>query len=88
MFFAGLTVGTLIYGPWSDSLGRKPAIVIGLAFYALGSLICLFASSFPMILIGRFIQGFGASAPRIVSIAMVRDGQARCGHGARHVLRR
>jgi DHA1 family bicyclomycin/chloramphenicol resistance-like MFS transporter len=75
IFFAGMTVGTLIYGPWSDSLGRKPAIGIGLAFYALGSLICLFASSFPMILIGRFIQGFGASAPRIVSIAMVRDGQ-------------
>ena len=42
----------------------------------LGSLICLFSINFPMILIGRFIQGFGASAPRIVSIAMVRDGQA------------
>jgi DHA1 family bicyclomycin/chloramphenicol resistance-like MFS transporter len=75
VFFAGLTLGTLIYGPWSDSLGRKPAIGIGLVFYALGTLICLFASSFPMILIGRFVQGFGASAPRIVSIAMVRDGQ-------------
>lgn len=75
-FFAGLTLGTLIYGPWSDSLGRKPTIVIGLAFYALGSLICLFAGNFPMILIGRAIQGFGASSPRIVSIAMVRDGQA------------
>ncbi|WP_374330971.1 multidrug effflux MFS transporter [Aestuariivirga sp.] len=75
-FFAGLTLGTLIYGPWSDSLGRKPTIVIGLSFYALGSLICLFSFNFPMILIGRAIQGFGASAPRIVSIAMVRDGQA------------
>jgi DHA1 family bicyclomycin/chloramphenicol resistance-like MFS transporter len=29
-----------------------------------------------MILIGRTLQGFGASAPRIVSIAMVRDGSA------------
>ncbi|MEI8179821.1 multidrug effflux MFS transporter [Aestuariivirga sp.] len=75
-FFGGLTLGTLIYGPWSDSIGRKPAIVIGLAFYALGSLICLFSFNFPMILIGRAVQGFGASAPRIVSIAMVRDGQA------------
>lgn len=74
-FFAGMTIGTLVYGPWSDSLGRKPAIGIGLAFYAVGSLICLFSSSFPMMLIGRFIQGFGASSPRIVSIAMVRDGQ-------------
>ncbi|WP_421695879.1 multidrug effflux MFS transporter [Aestuariivirga sp.] len=75
-FFGGLTLGTLIYGPWSDSLGRKPTIGFGLAIYALGTLICLFSFNFPMILIGRFIQGFGASAPRIVSIAMVRDGQA------------
>jgi DHA1 family bicyclomycin/chloramphenicol resistance-like MFS transporter len=75
-FFAGLTLGTLIYGPWSDSIGRKPAIVIGLACYAAGSLICLFSFSFPMILLGRLVQGFGAAAPRIVSIAMVRDGQA------------
>lgn len=75
-FFAGLTLGTLVYGPWSDSLGRKPTIVIGLVFYTLGSLICLFSVNFPMILVGRAIQGFGASAPRIVSIAMVRDGQA------------
>ncbi len=75
-FFAGLTLGTMIYGPWSDSMGRKPTIVVGLVFYALGSLVCLFSSSFPMMLVGRFIQGFGASAPRIVSIAMVRDGQS------------
>jgi MFS transporter, DHA1 family, multidrug resistance protein len=74
-FFAGMTIGTLIYGPVSDSLGRKRSIGIGLTFYAIGSLICLFSVSFPMMLIGRFIQGFGASAPRIVSIAMVRDGQ-------------
>jgi DHA1 family bicyclomycin/chloramphenicol resistance-like MFS transporter len=74
-FFAGMTVGTLVYGPWSDSLGRKPAIAIGLVFYALGSLICVVSGSFEMMLIGRFIQGFGASSPRIVSIAMVRDGQ-------------
>ena len=75
VFFAGLTLGTLIYGPWSDSIGRKPAIGIGLVFYALGSLICVLSGSFEMMLIGRFIQGFGASSPRIVSIAMVRDGQ-------------
>jgi DHA1 family bicyclomycin/chloramphenicol resistance-like MFS transporter len=75
-FFAGMTLGTLIYGPWSDSIGRKPAIYAGLALYGVGSLICLASTSFEMILIGRFIQGFGAASPRIVSIAMVRDGSA------------
>ena len=75
-FFGGMTVGTLIYGPWSDSIGRKPAIYAGLVLYAVGSLICLFSTSFDMMLIGRFVQGFGAASPRIVSIAMVRDGSA------------
>ncbi len=75
-FFAGLTLGTLLYGPWSDSIGRKPAIYVGLGFYAVGSLLCLVSRNFEMMLIGRFIQGFGASSPRIVSIAMVRDGSA------------
>ena len=76
IFFAGMTIGTLIYGPWSDSIGRKPAIYVGLAFYTLGAFLCLFSTTFPMILAGRFIQGFGAASPRIVSIAMVRDGSA------------
>lgn len=76
VFFAGMTLGTLIYGPWSDSIGRKPAIYAGLALYTVGCLICVFATSFPFLLIGRFIQGFGAASPRIVSIAMVRDGSA------------
>jgi DHA1 family bicyclomycin/chloramphenicol resistance-like MFS transporter len=72
-FFAGLMVGTLVYGPWSDSLGRKPAIIIGLVFYSLGSLVCLLSESFGMMLVGRFLQGFGAAAPRYISVAMVRD---------------
>ena len=75
-FFAGMTVGTLIWGPLSDSTGRKPAIYAGLVLYAIGAMLCLFSGSFEMMLIGRAVQGFGAAAPRIVSIAMVRDGSA------------
>jgi DHA1 family bicyclomycin/chloramphenicol resistance-like MFS transporter len=75
-FFAGMTVGTLVYGPVSDTTGRKPAIFAALALYGVGTAICMFATSFPVVLIGRALQGFGASGPRIVSIAMVRDGSA------------
>ena len=75
-FFAGLTIGTLIYGPISDSTGRKPTIFAALALYGIGTIICLFATSFPMVLAGRALQGFGAAGTRIVSIAMVRDGSA------------
>jgi len=76
VFFAGMTLGTLIYGPLSDATGRKPAVYAGLAFYLAGTLLCLAAATFPVLLAGRFIQGFGAASPRIVSIAMVRDGSA------------
>ncbi|MBC8037348.1 MAG: MFS transporter, partial [Rhizobiales bacterium] len=56
--------------------GRKPAIFAGLLLYAAGSLMCLFSTSFTMMLVGRTLQGFGAAGPRIVSIAMVRDGSS------------
>lgn len=72
-FFIGITFGTLIFGPISDSIGRKPTIYGGLAFFILGAAMCYFATSFPMLVLGRVIQGFGASSPRSVAIAMVRD---------------
>ncbi len=76
VFFAGMTVGTLVYGPVSDSYGRKPTIFGGLAIFAAGALICLFATSFPILLAGRALQGLGAAGPRVVSLAMVRDGSS------------
>ncbi|HUQ37432.1 MAG TPA: multidrug effflux MFS transporter [Aestuariivirga sp.] len=74
-FFGGMTIGTLLSGPISDSTGRKPAIFAGLLIYLAGSVLCLFSTSFEILLAGRALQGVGASNPRIVSMAMVRDGQ-------------
>lgn len=75
-FFAGLGAGQLLAGPLSDRIGRKPAILMGLVVYALGSVMCWLASDFTTFLAGRVIQGVGASGPRVVSIAMVRDRQS------------
>ena len=71
--FLGLAVGTMIYGPISDSTGRKPAIYAGFALFILGCLLSVAATSFPVMLAGRFLQGIGAAGPRIVAIALVRD---------------
>ncbi len=74
--FAGLGVGQLFYGPLSDRIGRKPAILVGLAIFAIGTVLCLFAPDFRWLIVGRVIEGFGAAGPRIVSTAMVRDRQS------------
>jgi DHA1 family bicyclomycin/chloramphenicol resistance-like MFS transporter len=72
--FLGLAVGMLIYGPISDSTGRKPPIYAGFALFVLGCLLSATATSFTVMLAGRFLQGLGAAGPRIVMIALVRDG--------------
>ncbi len=73
-FFAGQMLGIPVFGPWSDSVGRKLAIFVGLALFVAGSLICMLSGNFMMLVAGRVIQGIGAASPRIVSMAMVRDG--------------
>lgn len=71
--FVGLAVGQLLYGPLSDAIGRKPAILIGLGWFTVGSLLSANAHDLETMLAGRVLQGFGAAAPRIVTVAMVRD---------------
>ena len=73
MIFLGLGMGPLIFGPISDSWGRKPAVILSFVFFILSSLICVYAQSMTAMLIGRVLQGVALSAPRTISIAMVRD---------------
>ncbi|WP_319411203.1 multidrug effflux MFS transporter [uncultured Cohaesibacter sp.] len=73
IFFAGLAIGQLIYGPLSDQIGRKSGMFIGLVIFIIGNLISWFSTSFEMLLLGRFLQGFGVAGPRIVMIALIRD---------------
>lgn len=72
-FFGGLTFGQVLYGPLSDALGRKRAMFLGVGILVTGTLMCMFAQSFALMLAGRFVAGLGASGPRIVSVAIVRD---------------
>jgi DHA1 family bicyclomycin/chloramphenicol resistance-like MFS transporter len=73
MIFLGLGIGQLIFGPISDSLGRKPIVFIGFGIFIIASFICVYSTSLEMMITGRIIQGIGLSAPRTISIAIVRD---------------
>jgi len=73
VYMAGFAIMQLFYGPVSDIIGRKPTLTIGLVVFAIGSLIALFAPNFELLLVARLIQGMGAAATRILSVAIVRD---------------
>lgn len=73
ILFLGIAFGQLFYGPFADSFGRKLSIYIGFVLFLLGCILSLWSSSLEVMLIARFIQGFGLAGPRIISVALIRD---------------
>ena len=72
-FILGTGIGQLISGPISDTFGRKPIITIGLGIFIIACGIAYYAKSLELMLVARFIQGLGVSAPRTVAMALIRD---------------
>ncbi len=73
LLFLGFGLGQFLYGPVSDSVGRKPAVYFGLAVFSAGCTLALTAQTFPVMLAGRVLQGLGVAGPRTMTIALVRD---------------
>ncbi len=72
-FLLSFGAAQIVFGPLSDSIGRKPTILIGAFLYLLGSCLCLYASDFQDMLLGRMLQGIGVAGPRVATLALVRD---------------
>ena len=73
VFFAGMAIGQLFFGPYSDARGRREAILLGISIFAVGTVICMMSDDMTTMLIGRVIQAFGVSGPRVATIAIIRD---------------
>ena len=73
MIFLGMGAGQLVFGPLSDSYGRKPMVYIGFALFFIASMVCIYAPSYEWMVIGRLFQGVGLSAARTISISIIRD---------------
>jgi predicted MFS family arabinose efflux permease len=56
------------FGRWSDRYGRKPLITLGLVFYALGSVIGMFAHSVALLAVARGVQGAGAVSASVTAL--------------------
>ncbi len=72
-YLAAFGVAQLIYGPWADQAGRKPPLYAALAVFALGSVLCIVATSVEMLTLGRIVQGLGGAAVMVIPRAIIRD---------------
>ena len=71
--YAGVVIVALpLFGRASDRFGRRPLIVLGLGFIAIGSVVLAVAGSFVWLVSGRLLQGVGIaamSAPATAALA-------------------
>ena len=73
VFFMGLAIAQLAWGPIADRFGRKPVLYAGSAIYIVGAAGSALAPTFELLLLSRFIWGIGAAGARVVATAIIRD---------------
>jgi MFS transporter, DHA1 family, multidrug resistance protein len=71
LIFMGL--GQLFFGPWSDAIGRKIPLLLGLVTYIGASIWAALALNLESLILARALQGIGASMAIVVVMSMVRD---------------
>ena len=73
VYLLGFALSQLFYGPIADRYGRKPAILIGIGLYIVGSAISMGAGTIETLVVGRFIQALGAAFGQVLGRAVIRD---------------
>lgn len=68
-----MAVATLIWGPISDALGRRPVLIAGLVLGALGSALAALAPELWLAILGRLLQAGGGAAGMVLARAVAQD---------------
>jgi MFS family permease len=82
IYILGNVTGLSLMAKLSDMYGRRPIYLLCIGLFGVGSLICMLALDFRMLLIGRAIQAFGASGVIPVATALIGDVYPRERQGA------
>ena len=73
VFMAGMACGQIPAGLISDRVGRLPVLYFGMTLFAAAAIATAIADDISLLLIARFVQGFGAAAAIVLARAIVRD---------------
>ena len=72
-YLLGQAVTTPIYAKLSDVFGRKPILLLGIALFLLGSVLCAVAWNMLALIVFRAVQGIGAGAVQPTAMTIVGD---------------
>ena len=72
-FLLTQTATTVVFGKLADLIGRKRVMLVGIAIFLFGSLLCGFAWSMPSLIVFRLAQGIGAGAVQPTAMTIVGD---------------
>jgi MFS transporter, DHA1 family, multidrug resistance protein len=73
LFMVGFAGGQLLFGPLSDRIGRRPALLFGCILFAVAAVGCAWAPTLTALAFWRFVQGLGAAAGSVITFAIIRD---------------
>lgn len=73
VYLLAQAVSVPVYAKLADVVGRKPIVLIGIALFLLGSVLCGFAWSMPALIAFRAVQGLGAGAVQPMAITIAGD---------------
>jgi len=59
-YAGGVLFALLVFGRWSDAIGRRPVLLAGVVFAVASAAVFLVAHSVPMLLVGRVLSGLSA----------------------------
>lgn len=72
-FMIGMAFGQLVWGPLSDSAGRRTPLLIGLALFVATGIAAPLSPSVSVLIALRFVQGFGGASGLVIGRAIARD---------------
>ena len=72
-YLFGFAIMNLFHGALSDSFGRRPVVLWGLAVFTLASVGCAMSQHIGALVFFRAVQGMSAGAGIVISRAVIRD---------------
>ncbi|MDR0806181.1 MAG: Bcr/CflA family multidrug efflux MFS transporter [Enterobacteriaceae bacterium] len=73
VYIIGFAIGQLVYGPVSDSIGRKSVIIVGVLVFAVAAAGCALSQTVGQLILLRCLHGLAAASASVVINALMRD---------------